>query len=177
MFSRTLKAIGWLWTPISPMMGVINLRQINFNQTAYRILLLLQWLTEKPLTMNEINERFQSVDEIGRAVSQDSLWLYINTLKALGCQISRPRPSNGFTYTLSFHPFSYFITSKETRFLKELLLTICDQLDHWDVVHYCGLVQRIFRNAPIRIATSWKPGSFRIAGLCLLFPSNGCSGC
>src|SRR5688500_17607755 len=57
------------------------------NGTAYRIFKLLQWLIESPLNVETLNLRFQQEPLIGKAVSSDSIWLYINTLKTLGCQI------------------------------------------------------------------------------------------
>lgn len=118
----------------------------NFNQTAYRILVLLRWLVEKPLTFEEINDRFTSAPWVGKKVSKDTLWLYINTLKALGCKISRPTSKNGYRYRLAYHPFSYFITSQDIQTLKEVLLHVDERVDYWDVLHFCKWLQKIFHH-------------------------------
>jgi predicted DNA-binding transcriptional regulator YafY len=75
------------------------------NGTAYRIYRLLQWLIQSPLTVDQLNRKFEQDPGIGKSVSNDSIWLYINTLKALGCVIRRPTPRNGFAYQMVSHPF------------------------------------------------------------------------
>jgi predicted DNA-binding transcriptional regulator YafY len=75
------------------------------NGTAYRIFKLLQWLIQTPLSVEALNQKFCTDPRIGKAVSNDSIWLYINTLKTLGCHIRRPGPKNNFQYELLSHPF------------------------------------------------------------------------
>ena len=80
------------------------------NSTAYRIFKLLQWLIQTPLSVDALNQRFCEDPLIGKAVSNDSIWLYINTLKALGCNIRRPSPRNQFQYEMISHPFGLALT-------------------------------------------------------------------
>jgi len=60
---------------------------------------------ETPLTVEALNERFYNDPLIGCRLSTDSIWLYINTLKLLGCEIERPKGKNNFCYRLLSHPF------------------------------------------------------------------------
>lgn len=124
---------------------VNTLKPSSFNQTAYRILLLLLWLSEKSLTFEEINERFKVEPEIGKQVSTDTLWLYLNTLKELGCQISRPMPSNDFHYQLTYHPFTHFLTPQDINILKESLQHIDERLSYWDVIHFNHWLKRVLQ--------------------------------
>lgn len=124
------------------------MRQGSFNQTAYRILLLLQWLSQKPMTFQEINSRFKSEPNVGRSISQDTFWLYMNTLKNIGCDISRPTPSNGYCYELNGHPFRYFLSSQDIDFLKEILCNLNSSLDCWTVFYFLRWMKRMILNAP-----------------------------
>ncbi len=83
------------------------------NSTAYKIFKLLQWLIETSHSVDALNRRFQADPAVGRALSSDSIWLYINTLKALGCQIRRPSPKNNFRYELLHHPFGLMLSSAQ----------------------------------------------------------------
>ncbi len=89
------------------------MKKNNLNATACRIFKLLEWLQEKPLSAEDMNQRFLNDPVIGKAVSSDTLWLYLNTLKALGCSIGRPSPSNVFTYQMHSNPFGVYVTQAD----------------------------------------------------------------
>lgn len=84
----------------------------NLNGSGLRVLKLLQWLNERPLSTDEFNERFNQHPLINKKLSGDSIWLYINTLKALGCEIERPKPTNDFKYVLKKHPFGIYLKDR-----------------------------------------------------------------
>lgn len=126
------------------------MRQNSYNQVAYRILLLLHWLSEKPLTFQEINHRFETEPGIEKRVSQDTLWFYINTLKALGCEISRPAPRNGYCYELRYHPFSHFLTPRDIQTFKEVITQTDERFDHWDLIYFNHWLKRMFETAANR---------------------------
>lgn len=87
------------------------------NGTAYRIFKMLQWLMESPLSVEALNERFTADPLIARSLSSDSIWLYVNTLKTLGCRIQRPSPKNGFRYRLLSHPFAPALSEAQLELL------------------------------------------------------------
>ncbi len=123
------------------------MRRNQFNQTAYRILRLLQWLNHSPLSMDEINTHFEQDPNVQRRLSQDSLWLYVNTLKKLGCEIKRPTPRNQFRYQLIFHPFTYLLTSQDIDCLKTLVETLSDSLDYRDALYFNRWISKVFQHA------------------------------
>ena len=85
----------------------------NLSLTGYRVIALLKMLKEGPHSEAEINEKFKQDIIVSRAISRDSIWLYINTLKALGCQITRPSKKNNYKYILKDHPFKLNLTYSE----------------------------------------------------------------
>lgn len=84
-----------------------------FNGTAYRIFKLLQWLIQSPLSVETLNAKFCADPLIGKPVSNDTIWLYINTLKTLGCKIRRPSLKNNFQYELHAHPFGLMLSDSQ----------------------------------------------------------------
>ena len=124
------------------------MRETNpYNQTAYRILLLFKWLIEKPLTFADLSKRFSEEPLVGKKISQDTLRLYLNTLKELGCDITRPSARNDYTYRITYHPFSYYLITTDLQVLKETFSCINKQLGFWETVLLCQWLQKIFQNA------------------------------
>ncbi len=107
----------------------------------------MQWLAKEPLTFEEINARFKAHPGVKRTISQDSFWLYLNTLKSLGCDITRPTRRNGFHYTLQFHPFTYFLSLQDISILKEVTQYLDDRIHYRDVVYFQRWLHRVFQHA------------------------------
>lgn len=113
----------------------------GFNTTAYRIFRMLTWLMETPLSVDEMNRRFASDPLIAKRVSSDSVWLYINTLKALGCEIDRPMPSNGYCYRMIRHPFGLRIDDDRLDMLFRVKAVAADVLPEPEML----AVNRLFK--------------------------------
>jgi predicted DNA-binding transcriptional regulator YafY len=85
----------------------------NVSVTAYRIISIFNLLLEAPCSERDINDRLQR-DIIGaRALSKDTICIYMNTLRAVGCLISRPSKNNGYKYVLKSHPFNLELNDEE----------------------------------------------------------------
>ena len=83
-----------------------DLNQISL--TGMRSLVLISLLIAAPRTIEEIREAFLELNIIDETQSIDTLRIDINTIKTMGCEISRPTPKNGHKYTLLDHPFSCY---------------------------------------------------------------------
>ncbi|HEY9745400.1 MAG TPA: WYL domain-containing protein [Oculatellaceae cyanobacterium] len=113
------------------------------NSTAYRIFKLLQWLIEGPVSVPALNEKFYQDPRIGKSVSTDSIWLYINTLKALGCRIRRPSPKNQFCYELLSHPFGLNLTEQHFELLAQVKAYAQQHFNHQDILLLDRLLKKI----------------------------------
>jgi predicted DNA-binding transcriptional regulator YafY len=109
-----------------------NKQNENLSLTGYRVMAILKMLKERPHSEAEINENFKNDIIVSRELSKDSIWLYINTLKALGCQISRPTKKNEYKYTLKEHPFKLNLTDQEIKALIEVRKYIAT-LSSWEI--------------------------------------------
>lgn len=105
------------------------------NTTAYRVYQMLHWLCEKPHSVEEFNARFEADPLIEKSVSEDSIWLYISTLKLLGCDIARPTPTNGYRYELRYHPFGLCMTQGDLERLARVKMLAEDHLSYPDILH------------------------------------------
>jgi hypothetical protein len=97
---------------------------MSVNQTALRILSLLTWLQEAPHGVKDFNRRLMASGLTECPLSEDTLLLYINTLRQLGCRIRRPSPQTGFCYQLLDHRFKCEITEQEVLALAQARLMI-----------------------------------------------------
>lgn len=117
----------------------------NLNATAYRIFKLLVWLSETPLSVDDLNGRFYHDPSIRKRLSNDSVWLYINTLKALGCDIRRPMRSNGFKYELVYHPFGIFLSREVIDMLVDVKALAEEHLEHPQILALDRFFKKIIR--------------------------------
>lgn len=104
----------------------------NVCLTAVRVIAILMMLKERPHTEAEISEKLKNNIELPRGLSKDSIWLYINTLKAVGCDISRPTKNNGYQYILKDHPFKLNLTESEFKSLIEARKYVSN-LSNWEI--------------------------------------------
>ncbi len=120
------------------------------NTTAYRIFKLLEWLIQTPLSVEMLNRRFCREPLIGKAVSTDTIWLYVNTLKQLGCTIRRPSPRNGYRYELLSHPFGFTITADQLETLAKAKAHAQGAFSHQEMSVLDRLLKKIVNhsNAP-----------------------------
>lgn len=98
-------------------------------KTGYRMLKILSLLIEKPCNYQVINEAFSKDFYLAKSVSDDMICMYINTLREIGCDISRPSKTNSFCYVLNSHPFEFKISEKESKTLEIILKNLVKSND------------------------------------------------
>lgn len=104
----------------------------SISVTAYRILSILNMLLISPCSDKEINEKLQK-DIIGaRSLSQDTICIYINTLRAIGCEISRPSKNTDFKYVLKNNPFKLKLSEQEINAIVKIR-KYASTLDNWEL--------------------------------------------
>lgn len=110
--------------------------------TGYRTLVILGLLMESPKSIDEINEHFQNHKYIKERFSNDTLRIYINSLRAIGCEITRANKANAQKYELISHPFKYNIPKSQLKSLAKLYKSTYDKVDVVDVIY----LDNFFRN-------------------------------
>lgn len=103
--------------------------------TGYRTLVILNALLESPKTIDEINECLLNNQYIKEKFSPDTLRIYLNSLRKVGCEITRANKSNNNKYVLCSHPFEYEIPKSQLKSLAKLYKSLQDQLDVRDIIN------------------------------------------
>ena len=95
-----------------------NPRQISL--TGVRAIVLLAFLNTKPCTFEEIKEFFISSNIVDREYSIDTIRIDLNTLKYIGCEISKATKRTNNKYVLLSHPFQLTFNEDEIATLAKI---------------------------------------------------------
>ena len=90
----------------------------ELTQVSLTGIVLLGLLIIAPRSLEEIRKIFLQYNIIDESSSNDILRIDINTLKYMGCEISRASAKTDFKYVLGNHPFSLNVTLEEIKLIK-----------------------------------------------------------
>jgi hypothetical protein len=90
------------------------------NSSAIYVFLLLQWLITAPHSIEELQQCYEAHPWCAKRISDDSIRLYLNTLRALGCLIERPSSKNNYRYQLLAQSFTLTDPKRKMNLLVKL---------------------------------------------------------
>ena len=96
--------------------------------TGMRAIVLIGLLLQRPLSLEEIKEEFLNLNLVEEDSSTDIIRIDLNTLKTMGCEISRADKKTNGKFVLTKHPFLLDITSDEVLVFKKIYKKIKDYL-------------------------------------------------
>lgn len=91
--------------------------------TGYRTLVVLEALLESPKTNDELNDYLFNNQYVKEKFSRDTLRIYINSLRAIGCEITWANNQDK-KYELISHPFAYDIPKSQLKALSKIYKNI-----------------------------------------------------
>ena len=109
----------------------IDVTQISLTGT--RALALIGILVVESKTFAEIKTQPIRYGLFEEGNSDDILRIDINTIKSMGCEISRPCISNNYKYIMQNHPFSLVLTEEDVKLLKRAYNKIKNNLREQDI--------------------------------------------
>lgn len=116
---------------------------LQISLTGVRSLVLLGLLIDEPRSLEEIRDKFLEYNLIDNSHSNDILRIDLNTLRAMGCEISRADKRTNFKYKLLKHPFDLKITNNEISLLKRVYNNIKDSLSIDTLIQYDYLFKKL----------------------------------
>ena len=96
----------------------VDVKQISL--TGARAIALLGLLMQKPAGIDEIKQQLIKYGMMDKSQPDDVLRIDLNTLKHIGCKISRACKTTGYKYILEKHPFSLKFDKLELNALKRI---------------------------------------------------------
>lgn len=111
--------------------------------TGIRALVLLELLIKAPHSLDEIRDKFIELNIIDSTHSNDILRIDLNTLRTMGCEITRASAKTNYKYVLIKHPYSINITLEEIALLKKAYKKIKDTVSIDVLLEYDKLFKKL----------------------------------
>ncbi|MBE7706262.1 MAG: hypothetical protein E7Z91_03345 [Cyanobacteria bacterium SIG30] len=105
----------------------------SINLTGYRILFILQLLTQGPISKKEITESIKNNPYL-KNISTDTIRLDINTLKSVGFEIEHTDDNNEKKYILLTNPLQISLTDSEIKTLNQIKTAAIELWDWKNII-------------------------------------------
>ena len=92
----------------------------QISLTGARLIVILGALMVAPRDLQDLNNIISECGLVDKNYSNDTIRIALSTLKAAGCNITRPCKATMYKYKLISHPFALSITDEEIASLKTL---------------------------------------------------------
>ena len=112
----------------------------EISLTAYRACFILFLLVDGPKSIDEILRAFSSDKLLFKSCHKDTVTISINSLRASGFVIEKPKPSNNYKLKLISHPFKFEISQEQA----ELLYLIRNSLSYQSNYELLFKLNKIF---------------------------------
>lgn len=106
------------------------------SMTGARALVILLSLLEGAKTFEEIRQLLIDCGVVDKEYSIDTIRIDINTLKAIGCKITKATKRNDHKYGLLYHPMNLVLTSEEVKTLKKIYKKISKMASPYKILQY-----------------------------------------
>lgn len=111
----------------------IKSQKVTYNLmsfTGYKALLLFSLLTEGPKSYEEICNHFINHPYLREKISIDTLRVYINSLKRIGCEVKRFRGEDKVSrYVITAHPFELKMSDEEMQSVIKTYKSLVKNID------------------------------------------------
>lgn len=118
-----------------------DLNQISL--TGMRAIVLAGLLMVAPRSLEEIRKSFLDLKLIEESHSDDILRIDINTLKVMGCEISRASAKTNYKYVLGKNPFTFEFQEGEINAIKKVYNKIKETADIALLLEYDELFKKL----------------------------------
>ena len=115
----------------------------QISLTGIRSLAILGLLIERPHSLEELREKLINYNLMEDTHSTDIIRIDLNTLRAMGCEISRAGQKTNFKYELFKHPFMLNIEKEEVNLIKRAYNKIKDTLEIKTLIQFDTLFKKI----------------------------------
>ena len=115
----------------------------QISLTGIRSLVLLGLLIKAPRSLEDIREAFIKYNIMDSSNSDDILRIDLNTLKTMGCEISRADRRTNNKFVLLNHPFKICITEEEISVLKRAYNKFKQTVDFETLIQFDELLKKV----------------------------------
>lgn len=116
----------------------IKNKKVTYNLmsfTGFKALILFSNLVESPKSYKEICDIFYNHPYLREKISIDTMRVYINSLKLIGCNVKRVRGEDKVSrYTILSHPFELKLTDEQKQSVLKLFKSIVKNIEIEDLI-------------------------------------------
>lgn len=102
----------------------------TISLTTYRACFIALILAKSPKSLEEIYEAFSKDKILAKTCHKDTIANSINSLRAVGFDIEKPKASNCYKYKLISHPFKFNISTEQANLLHLIRNSLSYQSDY-----------------------------------------------
>lgn len=113
------------------------------SSTGYKTLLIFRLLLEKPCSIEDIKEELLKDNYIHELVADDTIRMYINSLRSEGCDISKATKTTNNKFVMSSHPFEFKMTPAYLDVLKKISKHIQNKKDITDLENFESFILKL----------------------------------
>jgi len=118
----------------------------QISLTGARLIVILGALMLEPRSIDELNALVTDCGLVDKNYSKDTIRIALSTLKAIGCEITRPCKSSEFKYKLLSHPFALKISDLEIQALKTLYNNIVNGSDLKKALNFKSFLDKLAKH-------------------------------
>lgn len=115
----------------------------QISMTGSRALVMLLYLLDGPKSFEEIQSFFCDCGIVAKEYSIDTIRIDINTLKSVGCQITKAVKSNGHKYGLISYPFGLKLDSKDVDAIKYIYSKLLKTMSPLKILKFHFLFEKM----------------------------------
>ncbi|MBD5402871.1 WYL domain-containing protein [bacterium] len=102
--------------------------------TGFKSMLIFSLLVESPKSYDELKYYLENHEYLHESVSTDTLRIYLNSLRHIGCKIRRISKGGISKYTIDSHPFELKINDEQTKSILKIFKTISKSIEISDLL-------------------------------------------
>ena len=112
--------------------------------TGFKALVMFALLTEGPKSYNEIADYMEQHPYLREKISIDTMRVYINSLKRIGCEIKRTKGEDKISrYSITAHPFELSATQEQLKILTTAYKNITKNISIEEILYLDNFFEKI----------------------------------
>jgi len=120
--------------------NVITHNLMSFS--GFKSLYIFSMLLEGPKTYKEIKYALESHEYLHETVSIDTIRIYINSLKNIGCNIKKTNKGHKAYYSIDSHPFELAINKQQAESILKIFKAITNSIDLSDFMELYSFFEK-----------------------------------
>ena len=113
------------------------------SYTGFKSLLLFSLLRHEAKTYDEMKEFFRNNEYLKEELSEDTLRVYLTSLRRVGCEISRKSTPKGSKYKIVSHPYEFKVSDDQIKAVAKIYKILLQTANIRDILAYDNFVLKI----------------------------------